>query len=374
MSKSESRVRVAIWGLGPLGQIMAGKVWRHQGLQLVGAVDPTPGRAGLDVGDLLSTGPTGVRVGADPDRVFVEARPDVILVEPGERFAESVARVRRSVEAGANVISLDPEMAYPWASDADEAERLDDLGHAYGVTILGTGLQPGLLFDSLVTACTGASLEVERIRATRLVDLSPMEADRLRTRGVGLSPSAYAEGLAKGTIKMEKGLQASVYLVADALGWRLDGLEESRHAIVARKPRVTPHIHVEPGQVGGCRHTVIGMVEGMPRLLLQEEHQVAPEAEGADAGVRISIEGVPGITLELGPMLQSDKQAAAMAVNAIPAVLQAGAGLKSTLDLTVPRALPADLNHLLGDRGPTVEEVLAQGWHQDDLGHSGSSV
>lgn len=374
MENKERRVRVAVWGFGPLGRIMAGQVLRHEGLQLVGAVDATPGRAGLDVGDLLGAGSTGVRVGADPDRVLLEGQPDVVLIEPAGRFADNAVRIQRSVEAGANAISLAPEMAYPWASDPGEAERLDDLAHAYGVTVLGTGLQPGLLFDALVAALTGSCLEVERIRATRLVDLSGMEAEQLHARGIGLSPSAYAEGLAKGTTWLDKGLQVSIHLLADALGWHLDGLEESRHAIVARKGRETPHIHVEPGQVAGCRHTVIGMINSIPRLLLQEEQQVAPDAEGAEAVTRISIEGIPGMTLELAPLDQPEKQAAAMAVNAISAVLLAGAGLKSTLELPVPRTLPADLDHLLADRGPTVEEVMARGWHQDSLGDSSPLV
>ena len=49
-------------------------------------------------------------------------------------------------------------------------------------------------------------------------------------------------------------------MIATALGWEIERIEEEREAIVTQVRRETPFINVEPGQVAGCHQVHTTMV------------------------------------------------------------------------------------------------------------------
>lgn len=362
-------VRVVHWGLGSVGMGMARLVSRRPGLSLVGAIDDSPGMAGKDLGDLFGFGErTGVVVNGDPEAVLVRARPDITMISAGSLFGEVAPKVLQAMEAGSNVVCLAEEMAYPWAGQADLAEKLDELAHAHGVTVLGIGVHPGFVLDTLVIALSGCCFDVERIRASRMTDLAYLDSGELKTRGIGMSPSHYVDGLERGTLISPLGLEQSIHLIADTLGWKLDDVTEARQPIIADTRREVPHLRVEPGQVAGCLYTAVGYVDGRPRILLENPQQVVPEAEFVETGDIVEIEGEPPIRINLERSFPAEKGTIALAVNMIGAVLQSGPGLKTMADMPVPRAVLGDVRESLSFRGPNVEEALARGWHEPGLG------
>lgn len=359
-------IRVLFWGLGEEGRKMADLTWRRPGMMPVGAIDSAPDRVGHDLGDLIGFGQRlGLTVNNDPEAVLASTRPDVTLIATGGGLKEVSGQIRQAMEAGSNVICIAPEMIYPWASDPDLADRLDDQAHAYGVTVLGTGVNPGFVLDTLVIALTGCCLDVERIRASRVIGLDGFGREALAEEGVGLSPSRFME---RRKLDRKAGLAESIHLIADALGWRLDRLEEQHDPIIAEKRREVGKIRVEPGQVAGTAHAAIGFVDGLARIVLEHPQQFAPEAEALQTGDFIEIEGKPNIHLSIQPGIAALEGSVAIAVNMIPAVLQAGPGLMTMADLPVPRAVLGDLRDRMVVLGPTIEEELARGWHDADLG------
>lgn len=362
-------IRVVHWGLGPVGLAIAQLVSRRTGMTTVGVIAEDSPLVGKDLGDLFGFGErTGVVVNGDPEAVLARARPDITMISCGSLFDLVAPKALQAMEAGSNVICLAEEMTYPWARRADLAEKLDELAHAHGVTVLGTGVNPGFVLDTLVIALSGCCFDIERIRASRIADLSALDAGTLKTRGIGLSPSNYVDGLERGTLVSPVGLEQSIHLIADAIGWTLDDVTESRQPIIAQNRRETADLKVEPGQVAGCLYTAIGYVEGRPRILLENPQQVVPEAEIVERGDLIEIEGEPSIRLNLETSIPPDKGAAALAVNMIPMVLQSGPGLKTMTEMPVPRAVLGDLREMMTHRGPTVEEDLALGWHDPGMG------
>lgn len=348
---------------------MARLVARRPGLASVGAVDESPGRLGRDLGEVAELGiTTGLTVHDDPMAVLTAARPDVTLLSFGSRVEEVGRQVLQAMEAGSNVICLAGGMAYPWAVQPDLAESLDELAHAHGVTVLGTGLNPGFVLDTLVVALTGCCWDVDRVKASRVSDLTRLGKDVLAQRGIGLSPSRFGAAAERGSVSGHVGLEESVYLIADALGWKLDRVQQRFDPILAEVRREAEGIRVDPGQVAGVLNAAVGYVDGLPRILLEHPEHFLPEAEGIPTGDFIDIDGVPGIHLALQPQIDALRGASAMAVNMIPAVLRTGPGLKTMAEMPVPRAVLGDIRELLEVQGPTVEEELARGWHSPGLG------
>lgn len=337
-------VRVVQWGLGAMGGEIARMVAGRPGLRITGAIDSDPHKAGRDLSEVVGLAHrTGVSVQADPVGALMQARPDITLIATGSFVPDVWPQIRMAVEAGSNVICIAEEMAFPAAGHPQLAERMDELASAAGVTILGTGINPGFVLDTLIIALTGVCQEVELIRATRINDLSPFGPTVMRTQGVGTTPDQFQAGLEAGTIVGHVGFRESMHLIAHALGWRLDEIEEQRQPIVSRTERQTPHAHVRPGMVAGCRHTARGRSRG--RVLIEMEHpqQVHPQAEGVQTGDYIRIEGRPPIDLAIRPEIPGGTGTVALATNMIPAVLRCGPGLMNMADMPVPRALLREL-------------------------------
>ena len=59
------------------------------------------------------------------------------------------------VTGGADVISIAEEMAYPSYRSPRLAARIHELAVAHGVTVLGTGINPGFVLDLLIITLTG---------------------------------------------------------------------------------------------------------------------------------------------------------------------------------------------------------------------------
>lgn len=333
------RIRVMVWGLGAMGggvvRLAAGK----PGLAIVAGVDRDPAKIGQDLGVAVGGEPLGVRVEASPTEALARARPDVAVIATDSFFRTVGPQIEQAVNAGSNVICLAEEMAYPWAVDAGATDRLDRMARQRGVTVLGTGINPGFILDTLIIALTGVCHEIRRIKATRINDLAPFGPTVMRTQGVGTSPEEFAAGLASGTIVGHIGFQQSAAMIAAAVGWRLDRVEEIREPIVARVQRQTRYVTVAPGQVAGCRHLAYGY-RG-PELVLELDHpqQVLPAAEGVETGDYITIEGIPGINLAIKPEIPGGLGTIGVAVNMIPRVIEARPGLLSMKDLPVPAAM-----------------------------------
>lgn len=340
-------VRVIHWGLGAMGGGMAKLVARKPGLEIVGAVDMDPRKIGQDLGTVLSLGRTvGVTVSRDSDTVLARDGGDVVIIATGSFVQEVFPQIKATVESGRNVICIAEEMACPDVAAPELAREMDRLARDYRVTVLGTGINPGFVLDTLIIALTGVCTDITRIRAARINDLSPFGPTVMRTQGVGTTPEEFRDGLADGSIVGHVGFPESMTMIARALGWKLDEIRQEKEPIISSTYRETPHVKVQPGMVAGCRHTAHGFMAGREVITLEHPQQIHPGLEGVDTGDYIWLEGTPNINLAIKPEIPGGIGTIAIAVNMIPAVVKAAPGLVTMVDLPVPRALLGDLKSL----------------------------
>lgn len=345
-------VRVVLIGAGQMGAAAARILHGKAGLRLVGVVPHRVEHEGEDAGTVLGLGgPSGVLMEPHLAAVLKRERPDVALHMTCSRVVDADADVRCCIEHGVDVISIAEELAFPAAGSPDWASAVDALAREHEVTVLGTGVNPGFVLDLLVIALTGVCADVRSITATRVNDLAPYGPSVLRTQGVGLSPQAFAQGVADGSVVGHFGFPESIAMIASALGWEIERVEQTREPIVSAVRRETPFVVVEPGAVAGCRHTATAYHGGLPVITLVHPQQVHPEAEGIDTGDTIEIAGTPGVKLAGSPEIPGGVATAALAVNMIPRVLAAPAGLLTMADLPVPAAIQGDVRQLLAGRG-----------------------
>lgn len=318
---------------------MVPMVMADPGLQLVGAVSRRAQADGsTDIADIVGFDrPTGVTARPSFEEAVRHAGGAHVVLNATSSFVSEVAgELEACLEAGLDVVTIAEEMAFPWASQPELGDRLDRAARAAGHTILGTGVNPGFVLDTLIAVVSGATAHVERVYASRVNDLSPFGPTVMRTQGVGLHPDDFARQVNDGTVVGHIGFPESMHLIAKALGVKLTRVEQKREPIISTVRRETPHVVVEPGYVAGCRHSARGYIGD--RLVIELDHpqQVRPEAEGVATGDYIRLEGVPRIELRTSPEIPGGIATAAVAVNMLAPVVAAEPGVLTMIDLPLP--------------------------------------
>jgi 4-hydroxy-tetrahydrodipicolinate reductase len=335
-------IRVVVVGLGAMGSGIARNILRKEALQLVGVVDQRAEWKKKDLGTVLGVGQSlNIFVSDSLETVLSDSVPDLAVIATDSFVKGVFPLIKSCVEKNIHVVTIAEEMAYPFATSPEYAQMIDSLARRHGVSVLGTGINPGFVLDQLILNMTGACLQVKKIKATRVNDLSPFGKTVMMTQGVGTTPEEFQKGLESGSIVGHIGFPESIRMIADALGWDLDRIEEEREPIISTTHRETPVVKVEPGMVAGCRHIGRGYdLDGNVVIELIHPQQIHPHLENVETGDYIWIEGDPDINLSIQPEIPGGKGTIAAAVNMIPVVISTDPGLYSMADLPIPICLP----------------------------------
>jgi 4-hydroxy-tetrahydrodipicolinate reductase len=135
-------------------------------------------------------------------------------------------------------------------------------------------------------------------------------------------------------------------MIGNAVGWRIDRIEETREPIISITERKTAVAHVKPGMVAGCRHTGRGFCGDELKIELIHPQQILPAIEGIETGDYIDIYGEPDIHLSIKPEIPGGKGTIALATNMIPEVINAAPGLLNMSELPIPKCLMDDIKEI----------------------------
>lgn len=343
-------VRVAIWGFGAMGSGMAKMLLNKKGVEIVGVCDMAPHRVGKSVYEVLE-----VEKGSRPEviikpeinEVLTEGCCDICLVATDTFTKKVFPKLKTVLEKKINVITTAEEMAYPQAQNPELASEIDKIAKENGVSILGTGINPGLIMDLLVVCLTGCMMDVEHIEAKRVNSLSPFGPAVMEEQGVGVTSQEFENGVKEGTLAGHVGFAESVGMIADAIGWKVEKFEQQMKPIVTSVDRKSPFGFAKAGDVAGVNMTGQGWVEGEVKIDMIHPQQIEPEMEGTETGDYITIKGTPDIHMANKPEVEGGIGTIAMCVNMIPHVINADPGLKTMIDLPVPRAIMGDFRDLI---------------------------
>lgn len=342
-------VKVIIWGFGAMGAGMAETLLKKKGVEIVGAIDIEPklGNSIYNYIDVEKQSNKDIII-QSAEEVIKEEAADIVIVATDSFTRKAFDKIKYCLERKMNVITTAEEMAYPQANEPELAKKLDEIAKENGVSILGTGINPGLIMDLLVIALTGACTDIDYIKAKRVNDLSPFGPAVMEEQGVGIKVEEFNKRVEENTLAGHVGFPESVNMIADAIGWKLsDKVKEVKEPIVSNVYRKADHYEVEEGEVAGCRMMGYGYVENKVKIEMEHPQQVEPQLEGINTGDYINIKGTPEINMAIEPEIPGGIGTIAMCVNMIPHVINASPGLKTMLDLPVPRAIMGDMRDLI---------------------------
>jgi len=328
MTEKTEIIRVIQYGLGPIGSAAARLIAERDSLELVGAVDIDPAKVGKDLGELLGLDHSlDIEVRESVGDVGADA--DVILHTTNSYFDQFKGQILELLDGGFDIVSTSEELLFPWLDNPDAANEIDAAAKKAGKTVLGTGVNPGFLMDSLPLFITSIAQRVDHIDVTRVINASTRRGPFQAKIGCGLTAGQFNARMADGRMG-HVGIPESVAMTFDTLGKNLVSFKNDVVPVIADEPVRTSHFDVEAGQVRGLHQSCTAHSEDGEFLSLTFRAALNEEP----AGDTITIKGHPDLVVALQGT-NGDIATVAIAVNAIKNTKNAAPGLVTMRDLPI---------------------------------------
>jgi 4-hydroxy-tetrahydrodipicolinate reductase len=329
----KQKIKVAQFGLGPIGletlKLVATKPWAR----IIGGVDIDPAKIGMDLGDLTQTRALrGRKVYSCLEGLLAHAKPDVVFHTSVSKFKAAFTQIEPMARRGISVVSSCEELLFPQLLEPRLAAQLDKICRRGRARVIGTGVNPGFVMDLLPIFLTGVSRTVTAVHVQRVVNASTRRAPLQRKIGSGLPPTEFRRLFRAGKAG-HAGLKESLALIAHCLGWKATNIVETGDPVVADHNIQTEHLSVKKGQTCGLHQRAEAKVNG--KICLTLDIKMYLDAENPHDAVQI--EGDPHLSAVLPGGVAGDQATVAALVNTTPRLLQAGPGLLLMTDLSVPR-------------------------------------
>jgi len=334
-------VKVVLYGVGAVGSLIAKFLLKKEGVEIVGAIDNAKDKVGKDLGEVLGVDKKlGIRISENADALLSKVKADVAIHATSSFLKDTYLQIVSIIKHGVKVISTCEELSYPYCVEPKLAKELDALAKKHNTAVLGTGINPGFLMDTLVITLTVVCEKIEKIQVIRVMDAGKRRVPFQKKIGAGLTAKEFQQKIKNKQITGHVGLEQSITMIADALAWKLDKVTvEPVEPVIAKKAVESKDIKVKASDAAGLRQKAKGIMGNKEVIVLDFQAYIGAEEE-YDA---ITIIGVPNIKQKIQPCVHGDIGTVAMIVNSIPKVIKAPAGLLTMKDLPIPSAAVEDM-------------------------------
>ncbi|BDX30423.1 diacylglycerol kinase [Mycobacterium antarcticum] len=344
-------IRVAAIGTGNVGKHALTQLIRDPRFELTGVWVSSEAKAGKDAAELAGLDePTGVTATTDLEAILA-ARPECVVYTAmaDNRLVEALEDYRRILAAGVNVVaSAAVFLQYPWGTLPDEMlAPIAEAAEAGKASIFVNGIDPGFANDLLPMALAGTCQSIEQIRCMEIINYDTYDSATVMfdVMGFGKPLDETPMLLQPGVLSLAWG--SVVRQLAAGLGVTLDEVVETHVREPAPEDFDIASGHIARGTTAALRFEVRGMVDGKPVVVLEHVTRIRddlcpdwPQPAQHGGSYRIEITGEPSYALDLclSSALGDHNHAglvatAARVVNAIPEVVAAAPGIRTTLDL-----------------------------------------
>ncbi|MEZ0363859.1 diacylglycerol kinase [Mycobacterium sp. pUA109] len=344
-------LRVAQIGTGNVGVHALRSLVSNPEFELTGVWVSSAAKAGKDAAELAGLdSSTGITATTDLAEVLA-TRPQCVVYTAmaDNRLPEALEDFRRLLAAGVNVVGSSAVfLQYPWQVLPPELlAPLEEAARAGNSSLFINGIDPGFANDLLPLALAGTCQNIQQIRCMEIVDYATYDSATVMfdVMGFGKPIDDIPMLLQPGVLSLAWG--SVVRQLAAGLGITLDEVTETYVREPAPEDFDIASGHIAKGSAAALRFEVLGMVDGAPAVVLEHVTRLRedlcpdwPQPAQPGGSYRVEITGEPSYAVDLclssrnGDHNHAGLVATAMrVVNAIPAVVAAEPGIRTTLDL-----------------------------------------
>lgn len=344
-------IRVALIGTGNCGSLALKQLVNDARFDLTGVWVSSQAKVGKDAGELAGLDvTTGVTAVDDLDTIIAAAPDCVVYCAMGDtRLPDAMADVRKILAAGIDVVGSGlGVLQYPWQVIPDKyIQRIEDAAREGNSTVFMTGVDPGFVTDLLPFALAGTCQSIEQIRTMEIADYASYDGATVMFDVMGFGneigdlPMLYQPGvlsIAWGT---------AIRQLAAGLCVEVDEIKDSVEQEPAPEDFDVAVGTIKKGTVAAVRFQIEGMVKGRPVIVVEHVTRLRGDlrpdwAQPAQPGgsYRVEITGEPSYVMDICPTSRNGDHnyaailaAAGRIVNAIPDVVGAAPGIRTTLDM-----------------------------------------
>ena len=344
-------IRVALIGTGNCGSLALKQLVTDARFDLTGVWVSSEAKVGKDAGELAGLDVTaGVAATNDLDAI-IAGKPDcVVYCAMGDtRLPDAMADVMRILTAGIDVVGSGlGVLQYPWGVIPDKyIERVENAAREGDSTVFMTGVDPGFATDLLPFALASTCQSIEQVRTMEIADYASYDGATVMFdvmgfgKEVGDLPMLYQPGI------LSIAWGTAIRQMAAGLGIEVDEIKDSVEQEPAPEDFDVAVGTIKKGTVAAVRFQIEGMVKGKPVIVVEHVTRLRPDlrpdwAQPAQDGgsYRVQITGEPSYTMDICPTSRNGDHnyaailaAAGRIVNAIPDVVAAAPGIRTTLDM-----------------------------------------
>ena len=346
-------IRVIHIGTGNVGRLALGELIENPAFELAGLCVSTPDKVGKDAGELagldVSTGITAV----DDLAAVLATEPEcaVYCAMGDTRIPDAMRDVARILAAGVNVVGSAPGiLQFPWQVIPNKyIEPLELAARQGNSSIYINGVDPGFITDLIPLAFASTCRSIQQVRCMEIADYATYDGATVMfdVMGFGKPPGEVPMLFQPGVLSVAWG--TAIRQLAAGLNIDVDAITESYQLEPAPAAFDVAAGHIPQGGVAAVRFEITGMVDGRPVIVVEHvtrlQGDLRPDwAQPAQPGgsYRVEITGEPSYAVDICPTSSlgdhnhaAISAAAGRIVNAIPSVIAAPPGIRTTLDLPV---------------------------------------
>jgi len=361
---ADMAIRVVHIGTGNVGRLALAELIANPAFELAGLCVSAAEKVGRDAGELAGLDiVTGVVATDDLAAVLATEPQCAVYCAMGDtRLVEAMSDVQQILAAGVNVVGSAPGvLQFPWKVIPDKfVEAVEEAGRQGGSSIFINGVDPGFVTDLIPLAFAGTCRGVEQVRCMEIADYATYDGAVVMfdVMGFGKPFDEVPLLFQPGVLRVAWG--CAIRQLAAGLNIVIDEITESYEREPAPQAFDIAAGHVPKGTVAAVRFEIIGMSGGTPVIVVEHVTRLRGDlrpdwAQPAQPGgsYRVEITGEPSYVVDICPTSEfgdhnhaAISAAAGRIVNAIPAVVAAPPGIRTTLDLP----LVSSVNLFAGSR------------------------
>ncbi len=333
--------RVIQWATGLVGQESIKGIVAHPELELVGCWVHSESKVGMDAGEIAGIEPTGVTATNSLDEICsIDA--DAVVYSP---MLADEGEIRALLASGKNLVT---PIGYIFPRVDSRRAEMEALCVAHNVTLHGTGIHPGGITERFPLTLSALCRDIRHVRMEEFSDIRNYATASV-VRDIMLFGHPPEVAAQSPMLKvMANGFLQSIDMVAHELGWTLDAKKRTSHSMaLATRPIESPVGIIETGTVAAQRFCWEGTVNGEPVITVRtnwmmDDGHLSDGWQLGEQRFEVELDADPPLAVTFHglhpPVLGEDSWIGLIApamhcVNAIPYVVQAGAGIKTYLDL-----------------------------------------
>lgn len=343
-------IRVAHIGTGNVGRIALTELIENPGFELTGLCVSADEKVGKDAGELAGLDvKTGILATKDLDAVLATEPECAVYCAMGDtRMPEAMEDVRKILAAGINVVGSSPGLLqYPWGVMPEKyIQRVEEAARQGNSSLFISGVDPGFVNDLIPLALASTCQRIEQVRCMEIHDYASYDgAEVMHYMGFARSMDEIPMLLQPGVLSIAWG--TAIRQLAAGLGIEIDEITESYQREPAPEDFDIAVGHVAKGTLAVLQFEIRGMVNGHPAIVIEHITRLRPDLRpdlpqpaAGGGSYRIEITGEPSYAVDIVPSSSyGDHNQAAIAgaagriVNAIPAIIAAPPGIRTTLNL-----------------------------------------